>query len=67
MNKEIYKVKGMTCDHCANRVQKNVNSISGIKNAKVNLAQGELVVEYDKEVSKETIKKVVDDLGYELV
>jgi copper chaperone len=67
MKKDIYKVNGMTCAHCVNRVQKNVMAISGIENAKVNLAKGELEVEYNNEVSKETIKNVVDDLGYELV
>lgn len=57
-----YKVGGMSCNHCKNRVESNVKEIEGVTNATVDLAKGELYVEGN--VSEETIQKKIDDLGY---
>ncbi len=56
-------IDGMTCQHCSARVEKALNSISGIK-AKVNLEEKKANLTCKKEVSDETIKKCIEDIGY---
>lgn len=63
-----FKVKGMTCASCSNRVEKVVNRMDGVYEAVVNLALEDMNVKYDKrKVSIEDIEKVVKNAGYEAI
>ena len=63
-----FKVKGMTCASCANRIEKVVNKMDGVYEAVVNLALEDMNVKYDKrKVSIEDIEKVVKNAGYEAI
>lgn len=63
-----FKVKGMTCASCANRIEKVVNKMDGVYEAVVNLALEDMNVKYDKrKVSVEDIEKVVKNAGYEAI
>ncbi len=64
--KKIIKIEGMTCSHCQARVEKALNSISGV-NAKVDLKKKAAVVSFDADVSDATFKDAVTEAGYELV
>jgi len=66
MEKTI-KIKGMTCDHCVNRVKKELEGICGVKSADVSLKEGKAVVKLVHDVEDEKIKKAVDEAGYEVV
>jgi len=58
-------IKGMTCDGCAKGIEKNVSSLSGISQNKVNFQQGEGNFSFDKNlVSKENIIKVIEKSGH---
>jgi len=66
MNSQIFNIKGMTCAACAQRIEKTVNKLSGIKQATVNFANEKLFVEYDKsKLSVVSIKEAVKKIGYE--
>ena len=60
--KTIY-IEGMFCDNCSGRVHNALNSIDGV-NAKVLRSKGRATVKLGKEVSDETLKKAITDLGY---
>ena len=63
-----FKVKGMTCASCANRIEKVVNKMDGVYEAVVNLALEDMNVKYDKrKVAVEDIEKVVKNAGYEAI
>ncbi len=52
--------------HCSARVEKALNSIDGV-DAKVDLESNSAKVILSKDVSDETFKTVVDNVGYEVV
>jgi len=66
MLEKTVKIKGMSCGHCSDRVEKALNNIDGVE-AKVNLESNSAKLKLSHEVSDETIKKAVDDIGYEVV
>lgn len=61
---KTFKVDGMHCDHCKNRVEEVVNDIKGIA-GKVNLKKGELTVSYAEDVDDEIIKARIERAGYQ--
>jgi len=57
----------MGCAACAQRIEKTVNSLSGVKRAAVNFANEKLFVEYDNsKLSNADIKEAVKKTGYEV-
>lgn len=61
--KKTFKVDGMHCEHCKNRIEEVVNDINGIA-GRVDLGKGELTVSYAEEVSDELIKSKIERAGY---
>ena len=46
--KQTYKIQGMTCNGCRTDVEKKLNEIGAVKNAKVNLEKEEAIIEMDE-------------------
>lgn len=66
--KKDYEIKGMSCAICKNTIEKNVSKMDGVRSCQVNLLDNDMLIEYDEtKLSENTIKKVVDDLGYEML
>jgi len=63
---KTFKVDGMHCDHCKNRVEEVVNDIKGVA-GKVDLKKGELTVSYAEDVSDEIIVARITKAGYEVI
>lgn len=57
------KVTGMTCNHCVMHVTKALKGVSGVSDAKVDLARGEAVVEGEASVAD--LIAAVKEEGYE--
>ncbi|HJV78808.1 MAG TPA: cation transporter [Paludibacter sp.] len=66
MSEKTLQIKGMSCGHCSARVEKVLNAIDGVE-AKVDLETGTAQLTLTKEVSDETLKTAVDNIGYEVV
>lgn len=63
-----FKVEGMTCAACSNRVERVTRKLDGVKEANVNLAAETLSVTMDEdEVGYAEIKAAVDKAGYKLI
>ncbi|MGL6174637.1 MAG: heavy metal translocating P-type ATPase [Cellulosilyticaceae bacterium] len=63
-----FKIEGMTCSACANRVERVTKKLPGIENAAVNFTTEKLTVTMDEDaVSYGQLKTVVDQAGYTLV
>ena len=60
-----YTVQGMTCDHCAASVTKDVGEIAGVEYVNVELASGSLDVG-GREVSDQQVRAAVEEAGYRL-
>ena len=68
MKKDIYKIKGMGCQMCANKIQNKISKMEGVSKAQVFLDKHQLNVEYQEDVvSKDDFISAVDDLGYKLI
>jgi copper chaperone CopZ len=66
MIEKTLQIKGMSCGHCSARVEKVLNSIEGVE-AKVDLETNSAKLSLSKDVSYETLKSSVDNIGYEVV
>ncbi|MDD4922440.1 MAG: heavy metal translocating P-type ATPase [Bacteroidales bacterium] len=65
MKTKTLLVEGMSCGHCSARVEKALNAIDGVE-ASVSLEDKSAKVKLTREVSDETLKKAVEDAGYEV-
>ncbi len=48
MTTTTLKVQGMSCEHCAHAVTSALQSIDGVRTARVDLQAGRAVIEYDE-------------------
>ncbi|NRY60584.1 heavy metal translocating P-type ATPase [Clostridium beijerinckii] len=65
MNKKAFKIEGMTCSACANRVERFVKKLEGVNSASVNFATETLNVEFDEnKLNNENIEATVVKAGY---
>jgi Cu+-exporting ATPase len=61
-------IQGMTCASCVNKVEKALNSSKGVVHASVNFGTERASVEYiPDEVSIRDLKKVVEEVGYQVL
>lgn len=65
VEKKKFKVEGMRCSGCAQRVEETVNDIEGV-NAKVDLHTATLTVSYAHSVDDALISSRLDRLGYKI-
>ncbi len=63
ITKEVF-IDGMSCMHCAAKVEKALASVSGVADAKVDLVNKKAVVKLKKDIDNATLKATVEDLGY---
>lgn len=67
-NKINFKVGGMTCASCAQRVESAIEDTPGVREAAVNFAAEKATVEFNPaQVSDYDLKQIVEDTGYEVV
>lgn len=60
-----FGITGMTCAACANRIEKNLSKVEGVKKVNVNLATEKAAIQYDpKQASIESIIEKVKKTGY---
>ena len=65
VEKKTFRIDGMKCENCKNRVEEIVNDIDGIA-GNVDLKKGLLTVSYAKSVDTELIKSRIERTGYKL-
>jgi copper chaperone len=64
----MLKIQGMTCNHCAMRVQKALKGVAGVQDALVDLSKAEAAVTFDEaKVTMDTLSTAVVDAGYKVV
>lgn len=61
----VMMVKGMTCNHCKNNVEKAIMKVDGVEQVDINLADGRTVV--TGSFDRDAIKKSVEGIGFEVV
>ncbi len=61
------QIGGMTCINCANRVERGLKKIEGVKFASVNLATETAFIISEREISAQEIKEAVQWAGYSVL
>ena len=59
-------VEGMMCAHCSGRVQKALEALDGVSQAKVSLEEKNVVVTMSAPVEDSILAQAVTDAGYEV-
>lgn len=62
--KTIIKVGGMSCNHCADKVTKALESLDDIRKVKVNLKNNSVTILSDKELNIKVVESTINSLGY---
>ena len=65
LGEKIIHIDGMHCDNCKNSVERQINKIDGAS-AMVNLRKKIAVVEYDRELDDEELRKAVERLDFKV-
>lgn len=59
------KISGMTCAACARRIEKKLNSMSGVRDAVVNIATEKASINYlSSDISVRDFKQALEKIGY---
>ncbi len=66
MKKKVL-IEGMHCASCAMNVERSLKKIDGVKEVGVSVLTKKAIVETDKEISDEEIKKAVSKVGYKVI
>lgn len=66
METQTIKVDGMTCNHCKSNVESNLEKLSFITSAKVNLNEKSVTIEGEN-IEVETTRSLIEELGYKPV
>lgn len=64
MSIHTYLVDGMTCDHCAAAVTREITGIEGVEAVTVDVAARTVVVEAATEPDEHTVAAAVAEAGY---
>lgn len=70
MTTTVYKVQGMTCDHCVRAVTSELSALEGVGTVSIDLNAGsvsDVTVTSAAELDEAAVRAAVDEAGYELV
>jgi copper chaperone CopZ len=62
-NQVVYRIDGMSCNHCKNSVEKAIKALDNVEDVEVVLGKKEAVVTGNP--NDEIVKKTVEELGFE--
>ena len=61
-----FKVNGMMCEGCENRVKNVIKEIEGVIDVKADHKVGIVEINTEKEIDESIIKEAIEDIGYEV-
>ncbi len=62
---EIFRVPGVSCDHCVRTIQQEVGALEGVRRVQVNLADKSVRVEHTGQTTVQQIIRAIDEAGYD--
>ena len=62
--KKVINVDGMSCSHCAKKVENSLKEIDGVLKVSVNLDKKEVIITSKFEIDTSLLRKKIEDLGY---
>ncbi len=66
-NKTVINISGMSCNHCARRVEDSLNKLPGVMEAMVSFNENKAIIKYSPEqVGLDKLKDTIMNSGYEV-
>ena len=65
--KRVIKVSGMSCSHCANKVESALKNIKSVKKVSINLEKQIVTISSTEKINLDNVEKIVEDLGYKYI
>ena len=65
--KKTWKIDGMSCEHCAKKVELALKSIAEVKKVKVHLKKKETIIILDATVENQVLTSTIENLGYQVI
>ncbi len=62
--KKVINVDGMSCSHCAKKIENSLKEIDGVLKVSVNLDKKEVIITSKFEIDTNLLRKKIEDLGY---
>lgn len=66
MVKKVF-IEGMSCGHCAARIEKALGKLDGVSTVKVNLPGKFAELDTSKELDDKSVLAAIDSAGYQFV
>src|SRR5882672_47109 len=61
MMTHTYKISGMTCNHCKNKIEELLSKVAGVKTVTVDLKKQEASIEMNEHVATDILKASLQD------
>lgn len=65
--KQIVKIEGMMCNHCAHSVKTEIEKLDGVKGCDVFLKDGTAVIKSKNGIDNQKIKDAITLVGYKVI
>ncbi len=65
MAQALFKIKGMTCNHCVQTLQSVLTQVPGVKEAVVSLKDHQATLLYEGQLEAKAVLDAVAEAGYE--
>lgn len=65
--KIIVNIDGMSCSHCAKRVEDALKEIDNVKSVKVNLDKKNATITYKNDIDIDIVKDKIDELDFKFI
>lgn len=62
--KQVINVDGMSCSHCAKKIENSLKEVDGVLKVSVNLDKKEVIITSKFEIDTNLLRKKIEDLGY---
>ncbi len=62
--KLVVNIEGMSCSHCAKKVEEGLKKLDGVKSVKVNLEKKNATIAYKDTLDVKDVENVINELGY---
>jgi copper chaperone len=62
----VYRVAGMTCDHCVGAVAREVGALDAVTDVHAELSTGDVTVRSTRPLTDAELEAALDEAGYRL-
>jgi copper ion binding protein len=64
MEKQIFKVMNISCNHCVNTIQMELGEMEGVSNVTASVEKKQVEVEFQLPATRERIIEMLEEINY---